>query len=212
MAKLIAIVDYGSGNTFSMINALQSAAPSDVRICLTSDPVVLRDADRIVLPGVGAFAECKRRLEASEALPALTEVVRSGRPFLGVCVGMQILADTGEEFGVTPGLGWIPGTTRRLQVQGNSSKHVKLPHVGWSPIKIRSTALFDGIAANDHFYFVHSYALQCRDADHVAAEAEYAETFTAAVLNENIFGCQFHPEKSAHCGLRILQNFCRWNP
>ena len=212
MADLIAVVDYGSGNTFSMVNALESAAPAGAKIRLTNDPAVLRDAARIVLPGVGAFAECRRRLDASGVLPTLTEAVRGGRPFLGVCVGMQILAEEGREFGSTPGLGWISGVTRRLTFPTGHLGPTKLPHVGWTKIQLRKRDLFDGIHDDDHFYFVHSYTLECRDSNQIAAEAEYGETFTASVLDRNIFGCQFHPEKSSQPGLRVLENFCRWIP
>jgi imidazole glycerol-phosphate synthase subunit HisH len=211
MTRNVVIIDYGSGNTFSMHNALRRVVETDQQVTLTSDERTIRDADRLVLPGVGAFAECRRRLFATGLVEVVGETVRRGRPFLGVCVGMQILADEGHEFGVTPGLGWIPGTTKLMATEANSVR-VKLPHVGWAPVRSRDCSLFDGIGADDYFYFVHSYALECENPSHVAATADYGSTFTAAVRKENVFGCQFHPEKSAHSGLRLLEGFCRWKP
>lgn len=195
-----------------MVNALTAVASDRQTVRLTRDPEVIADADRIVLPGVGAFAECRRRLDDSGVLSTMTAAVRSGRPFLGVCVGMQILAEEGREFGSTPGLGWISGVTRRITFPTGHPGPTKLPHVGWTKIQLRKRDLFDGIHDDDHFYFVHSYTLECSDSNQIAAEAEYGETFTASVLDRNIFGCQFHPEKSSQPGLRVLENFCRWIP
>jgi glutamine amidotransferase len=207
----VVIVDYGSGNTFSMLNALRRAAAPDQEVTLTRDERVIRDADRLVLPGVGAFAECRRRLFADGLVDVVGETVRRGRPFLGVCVGMQILADEGHEFGVTAGLGWIPGKTKRMRFDSDSI-HMKLPHVGWSPLRHDACTLFDAVGSDDYFYFVHSYALECAEPEHVAATADYGGPFTAAVRRDNVFGCQFHPEKSAHSGLKVLEAFCRWKP
>lgn len=210
--KEVVVVDYGSGNTFSMLNALEYVVPDGRRVALSCDPRRIADADRIVLPGVGAFAECRHRLDKAGVLPAITAAVDAGRPFLGVCVGMQILANEGREFGVTPGLGWIPGVTRKLQATADGDSAAKLPHVGWSTISVRNCELLSAVREDDYFYFVHSFTLECADRAHVAAEAEYCERFAAAVINRNIFGCQFHPEKSAQSGLRVLEAFCRWNP
>jgi glutamine amidotransferase len=216
MKRSVVIVDYGSGNTFSMLNALERVAAPDQHVTLTGDERQIRDADRLVLPGVGAFAECRRRLFATGLIDAIREVVDRGRPFLGVCVGMQILADEGHEFGVTPGLGWIPGVTKLLPADQEALR-VKLPHIGWAPIDpvggpLFNGPLFDGVGPDDYFYFVHSYALECADPSHVAATARYGAPFTAAVRKDNVFGCQFHPEKSAQSGLRVLEGFCRWKP
>jgi glutamine amidotransferase len=208
----VAIVDYGSGNTRSMVNALERVRRSDQQVVLTADPEVLEGAERIVLPGVGAFAECRRKLDASGALPAVTAAVRRGRPFLGVCVGMQILAEEGREFEVCPGLGWIRGVTRRLEFPADYTGPRRLPHVEWTPTEVGGSPLFAGAAGGELYYFVHSFILDCFDPSDVAATARYGETFAAAVLRENVFGCQFHPEKSAAAGLAVLENFCRWQP
>jgi len=211
MSRNVVIIDYGSGNTFSMLNALGRVVDANRRVVLSGDERVIRDADRLVLPGVGAFAECRRRLFATGLVEVISEVVRDGRPFLGVCVGMQILADEGHEFGVTPGLGWIPGATKLMTTDAAPTR-LKLPHVGWAPVQSHDCRLFDGVGPDDYFYFVHSYALECANPSHVAATAEYGTTFTAAVRSENVFGCQFHPEKSAQSGLKVLEGFCRWKP
>ena len=211
MTRNVVIIDYGSGNTFSMLNALRRVVAPDQQVTLTGDERLIRAADRLVLPGVGAFAECRRRLFGTGLVEVIGEVVRRGRPFMGVCVGMQILADEGHEFGVTAGLGWIPGATKLLPSEAGGTR-VKLPHVGWAPLATRDSSLFDGIGPDDYFYFVHSYAIDCADPSHVAATALYGTTFAAAVLKDNVFGCQFHPEKSAQSGLRVLERFCRWKP
>jgi imidazole glycerol-phosphate synthase subunit HisH len=211
VATNIVVVDYGSGNTFSITSALRIVAGSNQEVVLSRDPAVIEKADRVVLPGVGAFAACRRRLDESGTLESMTAAVRAGRPFLGVCVGMQILANEGREFGVTAGLGWIPGVTDRLPADSPAGS-VKLPHVGWSRIDVLDRSLLGDVGPDDYFYFVHSYALRCADPAHVAATADYGTTFAAAVRKENVFGCQFHPEKSAHSGLKILEGFCRWKP
>lgn len=208
----IVVVDYGSGNTFSILHALRLAANGRT-VELSRDPERIAAADRVVLPGVGAFSACRRRLDESGVITALRETVARGRPFLGVCVGMQVLADEGLEFGRTPGLGWIPGITRQLSISsGETRSTLKLPHVGWNQIRHGGHCLFENVRNDDYFYFVHSYVLQCNDVRSVAAWATYGEPFAAAVVNENVFGCQFHPEKSAESGLRVLEAFCRWKP
>lgn len=210
MALQVVIVDYGSGNVRSMFNALKRAARDDQKVVLSGDPSVIEQADRVVLPGVGAFAECARMLDASGALPALTKKVKGGTPFLGVCVGMQILATEGLEFQPHPGLGWIPGVCRKIVLPAGSAH--KLPHIGWSPVEAGSHPLFNGLPRPAHLYFVHSFFLQCAAPAHVAATATYGEDFPAAVARDNLFGCQFHPEKSDVLGHLLLQNFCRWTP
>lgn len=206
-----------------MLNALERVKRDDQRVVLSRDPAVIDQAERVVLPGVGAFGECRKRLDDSGVLPSLTAAVADGRPFLGVCVGMQILADEGYEFGKTAGLGWISGVTRQLTIpQTETIKNpqtatkcrgtLKLPHIGWSTIGLRSSVMLESIRATDQFYFVHSYILDCANPQQVVATAHYGETFCAAVEHKNTFGCQFHPEKSARSGLHILGNFCRWTP
>ena len=209
MASDIVIVDYGSGNVRSMFNALKRAARDDQKVVLSADPTVIENADRVVLPGVGAFGECARMLNASGVLPSLTKKVNSGAPFLGVCVGMQILATEGLEFEPHPGLDWIAGVCRKIELPPGSD--AKLPHIGWSPVTTTSHALFEGLPPQPHLYFVHSFFLQCANPGHITATATYGETFPAAVGRDNLFGCQFHPEKSDVLGHKVLQNFCRWS-
>jgi glutamine amidotransferase len=208
----VVIVDYGSGNTRSMFNALMRAKRDDQRVLLSAERAAIDAAERIVLPGVGAFAECRRKLDASGTLPAVTAAVQSGRAFLGVCVGMQILADEGHEFEVCPGLGWIRGVTRQIQFPNGHEVPRRLPHVEWSPTEHRDSPLFEGVRPGELYYFVHSFILDCSDAQDIVATAEYGEVFAAAVARGNVFGCQFHPEKSADAGLHLLRNFCRWRP
>lgn len=206
MSEQIVVVDYGSGNIHSVMNALSHVLRDDQTVSLSSSPTVIARADRLVLPGVGAFSECKRKLELSHVLPALQSFRETGRAFLGVCVGMQILADEGEEFLPTPGLGWIPGRVRKLATEQ------KLPHVGWFPIRPNPHFLFEDIPSGERFYFVHSYVLDCQNPTDTAATSDCGETFSAAVIQGSIFGCQFHPEKSDKMGLKLLYNFCRWKP
>ncbi len=212
MAESVVVIDYGSGNVRSMLNALALVKRDDQQVQLSRDAATIEAAERIVLPGVGAFAEVRRKLESSGVLPALTAAVAARRPLLGVCVGMQILADEGREFETSAGLGWISGVVRRLHPEPSDAALPKLPHVGWTPVTPGSNAVFDGIRPGTFFYFVHSYVLDCVEQADVAATASYGETFAAAVQKDAIVGCQFHPEKSASAGLRLLGNFCRWFP
>lgn len=195
-----------------MLNALAGVISVDQEVILTNDPKQITECDRMVLPGVGAFAECRRRLFATGMMPTVQQMVDEGRPILGVCVGMQILADEGHEFETTAGLSWIPGITRRLRCEEDARRDFKLPHVGWTPVVFKPHELFRGIEQSSYFYFVHSYTLECRHSEHVMATANYGEQFAAAVVKKNIFGCQFHPEKSADAGLKLLEAFCRWQP
>lgn len=208
MAAEVVIVDYGSGNVRSMYNALKQAVRDGQEVVLSTERTAIEQAERLVLPGVGAFGECRKLLDDSGLLPAITAKVQGGTPFLGICVGMQILADQGLEFQPHPGLGWIPGVCRKL----DPGPGAKLPHIGWSPVDFKPHALFDGLPPRPYLYFVHSFFLEAKDPAHVAATATYGETFTAAVAKGNVFGCQFHPEKSDRLGKKLLQNFCRWSP
>jgi glutamine amidotransferase len=204
----VALIDYGSGNLRSAEKALRRAAGDSARIVVTSDPGVVASADRIVLPGVGAFAACMTALRERDGLvEAMGEAVRRGAPFLGVCVGMQLLATRGLEFGETPGLGWIAGDVVRMQP---SNTALKVPHMGWNAVETtRAHPLFDGPA---EMYFTHSFVLKAADEADVLARAEHGGPLVAAVARDNIAGVQFHPEKSQGAGLRLLANFLEWRP
>lgn len=214
----VAIIDYGSGNLHSAAKAFERAArEADVasEIIVTSDADAVRAADRVVLPGVGAYADCKRGLLAVPGLAdALTVVVKEKqRPFLGICVGMQLMATRGLEFGVTDGLDWIGGQVEPI-VPSDAS--LKIPHMGWNNLEVlRQHALLDGIAtgANGlHAYFVHSFHLKASDPADVVARTDYGGPVTAIVARDNVVGTQFHPEKSQKLGLKLLGNFLRWRP
>ena len=214
----VAIVDYGSGNLNSAQKAFERAArESDcsAAIEVTSDPDAVRAADRVVLPGVGAFADCMRGLRAVPGLlEAMTETVRQdGKPFLGICVGMQLLATVGREHVVTEGLGWIPGEVAAIRPDDPA---LKIPHMGWNTVQpCRAHPLLDGIPtgpAGLHAYFVHSYQLDAQDPEDVVADTDYAGPITAVVGRDNVAGTQFHPEKSQTLGLTLLGNFLRWRP
>jgi len=213
----VAVVDYGSGNLHSAVKALERAARESgtETIVLTRDPEVVARADRIVLPGVGAFADCKRGLDAVPGMvDAMTDAVRKkGRPFFGICVGMQLLADRGLENEVTAGLGWISGEVDRI-APGDPA--LKVPHMGWNTLAPQKPhSLFDGIPLGPrglHAYFVHSYNLKPADKGDLVAEADYGGAITAAVARGNVAGTQFHPEKSQLLGLAVLANFLRWKP
>jgi glutamine amidotransferase len=214
----IAIVDYGSGNLHSAAKAFDRAANETgltVDIVVTSDPDVVRRADRIVLPGVGAFADCRRGLDAVAGMAeALDERVRSrGRPFLGICVGMQLMAERGREYEITKGLGWVPGEVDRI-VPANPD--LKIPHMGWNTLDVRLPhPVTEGVPLGPrglHAYFVHSYHLRTAQESDVIAEADYGGPVTAIVAHDTAVGTQFHPEKSQRLGLRFIANFLRWNP
>jgi glutamine amidotransferase len=214
----VAIVDYGSGNLHSAAKAFERAAREVGRpqpILVSRDPEVVRRADRIVLPGVGAFPDCRRGLDAVAGMvEALTEAVRvQGRPFLGICVGMQLMAERGLEHGSTPGLGWIAGEVDRITP---SDPRLKVPHMGWNTLNPRRPhPLFAGIRlgpAGLHAYFVHSYALRPRHPEELLAEADYGGALAAVVGRDNLAGTQFHPEKSQRLGLALIGNFLTWTP
>jgi glutamine amidotransferase len=214
----VAIVDYGSGNLHSAAKAFERAAREsglDQPIRVTSDPDVVRAADRVVLPGVGAFADCRRGLDAVPGmLEALSETVRrKGRPFLGICVGMQLMAERGREYEVVDGLGWIPGEVDRI---APSDPDLKIPHMGWNTLDTRiAHPLLDGIPtgpAGLHAYFVHSYHLAAAEPGDLVAQADYGGPVTAIVARDTIAGTQFHPEKSQRLGLALIANFLRWAP
>jgi glutamine amidotransferase len=214
----VAIVDYGSGNLHSAAKAFERAAREQVLaepIVVTSDPEEVRRADRVVLPGVGAFADCRRGLDAIDGMvEALEESVRAlARPFLGICVGMQLMAERGREYEVTQGLGWIPGEVDRITP---SDPTLKIPHMGWNTLNARRPhPLLDGIAVGPqglHAYFVHSFHLRPAERADLVAEADYGGPVTAVVGRDTVVGTQFHPEKSQRLGLRLIANFLKWKP
>lgn len=218
----VAIIDYGSGNLRSAAKAFERAARESGfkgEIVVTAEADRVAAADRVVLPGVGAFADCRRGLGAVPGMiEALTEAVMSkGRPFLGICVGMQLLAERGLEHGETAGLGWLQGNVVALTPEGNESPGgtgYRVPHMGWNELNILAPRhpVFAGIANGGHAYFVHSYHMQCHNPGHVMATVSYGQTVTALVGRDNIVGTQFHPEKSQALGLRFISNFLDWKP
>jgi imidazole glycerol-phosphate synthase subunit HisH len=214
----VAIVDYGSGNLHSAAKAFERAAHdagTADEIVVTSDPDIVASADRVVLPGVGAFADCRRGLDAVDGMvAALDEAVhRKGRPFFGICVGMQLLADRGREYEATQGLGWIGGEVDRITP---ADPHLKIPHMGWNTLNVRRPhKLVEGLGlgpAGRHAYFVHSYAFNVEERGDLVADAEYGGPLTAIVGRDNIVGTQFHPEKSQKLGLALIANFLTWKP
>jgi imidazole glycerol-phosphate synthase subunit HisH len=214
----VAIVDYGSGNLHSVAKAFERAARESGTprpVAVTNDPAVVRNADRIVLPGVGAFADCRRGLdEVAGMMEALEEGVRrKGRPFLGICVGMQLMAERGREYTVTDGMGWIRGEVCRINP---ADPALKIPHMGWNTIEVRRRhPLLEGIplgADGLHAYFVHSFHLQVADPDDLVADCDYGGPVTALVGRDNYAGTQFHPEKSQKLGLALIANFLKWRP
>jgi imidazole glycerol-phosphate synthase subunit HisH len=214
----LAIIDYGSGNLHSAAKAFERAAmeaETGHTIHVTADPDTVRRAERIVLPGVGAYADCWAGLNAVDGMiEALEEcVTRGGKPFLGICVGMQLLSERGHEYRVTEGLGWIKGEVRLIEPQDTA---LKIPHMGWNTLNVRMDhPLLKGIPAGRdgwHAYFVHSYGLMNAEQNELVAETEYGGPVTAIVANGNVAGTQFHPEKSQKLGLRLIENFLQWRP
>ncbi len=207
------IVDYNSGNLRSAEKSFQRMADElgAGQVIVSADPNVVRSADRVVLPGVGAFADCRRELGAIDGLfGAIEEHVKSGKPFMGICVGMQMMATRGLEHGTHQGFDWIKGDVELLRP---SDKSLKIPHMGWNELSMQSEhPVFNGIETGDHVYFVHSYHLMPKNDDDLLATVDYGGPITAAVAHENIVGTQFHPEKSQSTGLRLIGNFLAWKP
>jgi glutamine amidotransferase len=212
----VAIVDYGSGNLRSAAKAFERAAAEQgtpAPILVTSDPETIATADRLVLPGVGAFKDCRDGLDAAGVAEALTHAVRArGVPFLGICVGMQLLASRGLEHETTEGLGWIAGDVVRFDID----PALRIPHMGWNTLEaVRPHPILGGIALGPgglHAYFVHSYVIRSRAAADIVATSDYGGPFAAVVGRDNIVGTQFHPEKSQALGLALIGNFLRWSP
>lgn len=213
----IVVIDYGSGNLRSAAKALERAARErglDADVLVTADTGAVDDADRIVLPGVGAFGDCAAGLRA---LPGMTDaldrnVLEAGKPFLGICVGMQLMADRGIEHGVHDGLGWLPGEVRPLDP---ADEALKIPHMGWNVVETtepgRDHPVLAAFAGGAHAYFVHSFAIYCEATSAVLATADYGGRFAAVVGRDNMIGTQFHPEKSQAAGLRLLGDFLEWD-
>ena len=216
MTQKIAIIDYGSGNIRSAAKALERAATlrgldCDVDVVTTSERV--RDADRIVLPGVGAFGDCKVGVKAVDGLMDTLKdrVLKGGVPFLGICVGMQLMADEGLEYGRHTGFGWARGTVCALSPQNTA---LKIPHMGWNALTLNAPdhPLLAGLEDGDHVYFVHSYAFNTDDPSLILASTDYGGPVTAMIARDNMAGTQFHPEKSQQTGLTLLGNFLEWQP
>jgi imidazole glycerol-phosphate synthase subunit HisH len=214
----VAIIDYGSGNLHSAAKAFERAAreqESKLAIKVTARPEDVADAERVVLPGVGAFADCKRGLEAVPGMiEALDEAVQQrGKPFLGICVGLQLMAERGLEHGITPGLGWIKGEVRAIEP---ADPELKIPHMGWNTLYLaREHKLLEAIPTGEsglHAYFVHSFHFVPEDNDALVASTDYGGPVTAFVARDNMAGTQFHPEKSQKLGLALIANFLRWKP
>ncbi|MEQ3642187.1 MAG: imidazole glycerol phosphate synthase subunit HisH [Paracoccus sp. (in: a-proteobacteria)] len=207
----VALVDYDSGNLHSAEKAFQlMGRDAGAEVVVTSDPEVAARADRIVLPGDGAFPACRTALGEVDGMAEAIQdaVITRGVPFMGICVGMQMLATTGHEYRETPGLDWIGGEIRAIAAPG-----LKVPHMGWNDLVIdRPHPVLAGIATGDHAYFVHSWQFQVADPAHLLAHVDYGGAVTAVVGRDNIVGTQFHPEKSQAVGLRLIANFLRWNP
>jgi imidazole glycerol-phosphate synthase subunit HisH len=217
MTASVAIIDYGSGNLRSAAKAFERsvrALRADIDVAVSNDPDVVRKADRIVLPGVGAFEDCMTGLGAVRGMRDVLDerVVKGGVPFLGICVGMQLMATEGREKGVYSGLNWITGPVIRLEPRGG----LKVPHMGWNTLTFTNPhPLLAGIPDGDaglHAYFVHSYHLATADERNLFATADYGQPVTACVGRDNMFGTQFHPEKSQTLGLTLIENFLEWTP
>jgi glutamine amidotransferase len=211
----VAIVDYGSGNLRSAAKAFERAARESgthERVIVTASPADVAAADRIVLPGVGAFADCRAGLYGVPGMvdTLQREVIERGKPFLGICVGMQLMATRGVEYGIHAGLDWIAGDVVRIEPK---DKTLKIPHMGWNELlELKPHPLLEGLQPHDHAYFVHSFQLEASKPETLLATTEYGGTITAVVGRDNLAGTQFHPEKSQATGLRLIGNFLRWKP
>ena len=208
MAEVTALIDYGAGNLHSVHNALKRVG---AEVSVTADPDVVRAADRIVLPGVGSFKACAEGLRSISGMVAAMEerVMVGGAPFLGICVGMQLLAARGLEHGTTPGLGWIAGEVHLIEP---SDPSIKVPHMGWNDVALMPHAKGHAVVDEGEAYFLHSYHFAASEPHHVAAMTDHGEGLVAAVAKDNILGVQFHPEKSQAYGLATLERFLEWQP
>lgn len=214
--SIVALIDYGSGNLRSAAKAMERVIREQnlkLEVAVTNDADVVRRAERVVLPGVGAFADCRAGLDAVPGMHEVLDevVIRGGRPFLGICVGMQLMAERGLEHGVHAGLGWLAAEVGPLTPADAS---LKIPHMGWNDLIVdrKDHPLLADLPSGRHVYFVHSYHMACRDPDLVLARAEYGGAVAAMVGRDNLAGVQFHPEKSQAAGLTLIGNFLRWRP
>ncbi|MEX0615292.1 MAG: imidazole glycerol phosphate synthase subunit HisH [Methylophaga sp.] len=204
----IAVIDYGMGNLRSVAKALETVAPQQ-SICVTADPQKIRAADRVVFPGVGAMRDCMAEVQRLDLLPVLTEVMQT-KPFLGICLGMQALLEHSEENNGVAGIGLFAGNVRYFDDAAKVG--LKVPHMGWNQVRQKqSHPLWQDIADNSRFYFVHSYYVAPANPADIAGESDYPEAFAAALARDNVFAVQFHPEKSQHAGLQLLKNFVQWD-
>ena len=207
------IIDYNSGNLRSAEKSFQlmSEELNLGKVKVSNKPEDVVNADRVVLPGVGAFADCKHELSSIMGLyEAIEAHVKTGKPFMGICVGMQMMATCGHEHGYHEGFNWIKGDVKIMEP---NDKNLKIPHMGWNNLNIiNSHPVFDNINENDHVYFVHSYHFEVENNNNLLATVDYGGKITAAVAHENIIGTQFHPEKSQSVGLQVIKNFLQWNP
>lgn len=203
---MIAIIDYDMGNLRSVAKAFEKVGAT---AAATRDPKVMNDASHIVLPGVGAFKDCMRNLEAYGLIDPIAKAVASGKPFLGICLGLQLLFDESSEFGLHKGLGLIPGKVVRFPAsKDEAGAELKVPHMGWNEVKkAKESPLLEGIDDGTYFYFVHSYYAAPADATVTLTKTGYGVEFTSSIAKDNVFACQFHPEKSQKAGLKVLKNF-----
>ena len=211
--QTICIIDLGSGNLRSVAKAVQSVAGANQKVIVSDQEQDIRSCHHLIMPGQGAFATCKQAMEPlRDALEGA--IMREQKPFMGICVGMQLLADQGLEHGSHQGLGWIKGQVVGLNPQPEGCKTpLKIPHIGWNDLNIdRPHPVMQGLATGQHVYFVHSYHYVLDNAQHAVAHTNYGQKITAAIAKDNIFAGQFHPEKSQHNGLKIIQNFLQWCP
>ncbi|HKO87225.1 MAG TPA: imidazole glycerol phosphate synthase subunit HisH [Burkholderiales bacterium] len=209
----IAVIDYGMGNLRSVSKAIEHVAPGTV-VQVTSDPGVLLAADRVVFPGQGAMRDCMRELDARGLRPALAKAAAT-KPFLGICLGLQMLFEHSEEGGGVDGLSLLPGRVKRFPaaaMRDAAGEKLKVPHMGWNEVQQATHSMWNGIENGSRFYFVHSYYVETSEPALVTGQTNYAFPFTCAVGRDNIFAIQFHPEKSHKAGLRLLSNFVSWNP
>ena len=199
---MITIIDYGAGNILSVVNALKYIGQTPT---ISGDPDVIAKADKLILPGVGAFGECMKRLRDSGLDESIKESVKKGAPIMGICLGLQLFFDYSEEFGHTDGLGFISGGVKKINAGA-----LKLPHIAWTSVDVNlASRLFKGVNSGEFFYFVHSYCAKATNPADESATAVYGEKFTVAVEKDNVFGTQFHPEKSGAVGLKLLENFVK---